>query len=144
MPQILTSSQYDELLSDDVRNLSDLDVRVEKAEYRVLNKYRQRHGVDAPLRFDSEVPGLVMLSGYATDDNGDPDTAAMDDELLRRLRLVIADVVEWRYDYEQIEDIDSEAVGERSATYSDVPELPSRLFSPLDKFDHSSPFFGYY
>jgi hypothetical protein len=141
---ILPNSEYDNFLSDELQNLSDIDLRVEKAEYRVIEKYRQRHAIDAPLYFDGTSAGIVMLDGYEENDQGEPDTAEMPDDLVRRLRIVIADVVEHARKHEQTEGIDSESLGERSASYSNLPSLPQRLFRPLDKYDHTRSITGFW
>jgi len=143
MPQILSPSYYGDLLSDAIRDRSDLDEIVEKAEYYVVDRYRAHSRTTYGLRFAGH-PFPVMLDGWAETDNGNPDTGAMPQDLVRRLRIVIADVVAWRIKLEQQEGMESISQGSESVSFSELDQLPSRLFRPLDKYDDSEPFSGYW
>ena len=104
MADILTSTDYDDFLSDEVQNRSDLDLLVDRAEIRVVDRYRNtRPLTENTLRFDAfdGDPGVVMLYGWAEDSNGNPDTTEMPTELVKRLRLVIATIVERMHEHEE-------------------------------------------
>lgn len=149
MPHILTSKDWEDLLSDATMQRSDLARRVDKAEMRVVSHYREDAAVaGTPLVFDGTFgedhsPGVVQLRGWEEDSGGNPDTAAMPDDLVRRLRIVISDIVEWRLDREGHEQFSRKSEGSRSVTYdNDAPSVPTRLFQPLDKYDQTEPFSG--
>lgn len=134
MPQILTSSEYSNYLSQEAQNASQLDLRVQKAEIYVITRYRAEQAT--PLTFDFDATeGDVLLEGWAEDANGDPDTAAMPDDLVDRLRIVIADVVEYRLQEEDREGVQSISQGDKSRSYEKTVSLPSRLFLPLERYD---------
>lgn len=132
---ILPSGEYNNFFDD-----TPSDLRVEKAEMMVIEKYREDVGVDSPMNFSGTSAGVVKLSGYEEDSNGDPDVQAMPDDLVRRLRIVISDVVKWDRKHEEQEALDSRSVGKESKSYGSNPSLPSRLFRPLDKYDHTRGF----
>lgn len=143
MRYILTSTHYD-LLNDEVQSLSDIDLRVEQAEMILIERYRQNEAIEDPLVFDGP-QGLVRIDGWKEDSNGNPDTNEMDQDLVRRLRIVTKNIVQWIYEQEKTEKIKSENVGQKSATYRDnIPSLPSRIFRPLDKYDNRKPFGGFW
>lgn len=151
MPDLLTHSHLGKYLRDDVvQTFSEgrLSVLIDRAEMRVVSRYREEAALaDSSMYFDDPLgaetsPGIVQLRGWAETDDGTPDVDAMPDELVKRLRMVVAAVVEWRYDQEDTERIESESVGGRSVSYRDTPTVPSRLFTPLDKYDERHPFSG--
>lgn len=145
MADILTSTDYDDFLSDEVQNRSDLDLLVDRAEIRVVDRYRNtRPLTENTLRFDAfdGDPGVVMLYGWAEDSNGNPDTTEMPTELVKRLRLVIATIVERMHEHEERDGVDSLSQGDRSISYGDFPEVPTSVFQPLDKYDEREPFSG--
>jgi hypothetical protein len=151
MPQILTQDHFSEYLRDGlVQALADnrLHLRIDHAEMRVVSRYREEAALaDSSMYFDDPLgaetsPGIVQLRGWAETDDGTPDVDAMPDELVKRLRMVIAAVVEWRYDQEDTERIESESKGSVSVSYRDSPSVPTRLFTPLDKYDERHPFSG--
>jgi hypothetical protein len=143
MGDILTQSQYDELLSDEVQSEGDVDLRVETAEKRVVDHYRRdREGsLDWYYAGELDPTASVRLVGYR-EDNGTFDAQASDEDLTRRLRIVIAKVVEWTYQRDDIEHIQREMKGQSSVSYADLPQLPSRLFRLLDPYDESEPVSG--
>lgn len=145
MPRILTDAHYD-LLSAEARDAGDIDQRVELAEMRVVDRYREDRRGSLAWYFDGKIdPTLrVRLWGVVTDDEGRIDTAESDDELLRRLRLVIASVVEWELQRDDIEHLQREMKGQSSASYADLPALPSRLFRPLDQYDETPTVGGFW
>jgi hypothetical protein len=59
----------------------------------------------------------------------------MPDDLVDRLRIVIADVVEYRLQEEEREGVQSVSQGDKSRSYEKTVDLPSRLFFPLEKYD---------
>jgi len=152
MPDILPDDTWSEYLSDDAQTADRIRVRVEKAEARVISHYREDAAVaGTPLVFDGRFgddsdPGIVQLRGWEETDTGTPDVGAMPDDLVRRLRIVISDVVEWRVSQEDRDGIESKSVGSRSVTYETDGDggatVPERLFRPLDKFDKTEPLSG--
>lgn len=136
---VLTSSTRDEFLSDEAQSEGDLDLRVEVAEMRVLDRYREDHEGSLQWYWDGDIDATrsVELHGYRTDADGNFDEAASDDELVRRLRIVIASVVEWTIRQDEVRLISRERVGQKSATYRDAPRLPSSVFHPLRHYDET-------
>jgi len=150
MASILTDDTWSEYLSDDAMTADRLRRRVDIAEWRVISHYREEAAVaDSLMYFDEPLgaetsPGIVQLRDWAEADDGVPDVDAMPDDLVRRLRIVISDVVEWRLEYETREGVESISQGSRSKSYdTNLPSLPSRLFQPLDKYDEREPFTGF-
>jgi len=142
MPDLLPTSEYDTFLPDEVQQADRLDLRVEKAEMVVVGRYRDRAAASStPMYFTDTTRDIVELRGWREADDGTPDTEAMPDDLVRRLRIVVADVVEWQLDYEDKAGITRVNQGSRSVTY-DLSALPSRLFQPLEKYDTREPFSG--
>lgn len=144
MPDILTSSDYDTFLSDDVQSQSDIDLRVDRAEWAVVDRYRAHEEDDSLLRSDAFEPQPVMLEGWEEDADGNPDTSAMDDDLVQRLRAVIADVVEHTLAREDQKGVKSTSQGSRSVSYEDMASLPSYLFRPLRQYDMTEPVSGFW
>lgn len=129
---ILPSSEYSNFFDN-----TPTDLEVEKAEMQVIEKYREKHSQDEPLTFD-DYSNSIKLEGFAKDSNGDPDTSEMSDDLVRRLRIVISDVVKWNRKYEDREGLSSRSVGKESKSWkSNSKSLPSRLFTPLEKYDYT-------
>lgn len=144
MGDILTSSQYDELLSDEAQSEGDIDLRVEVAELLVVDRYRTSRKGSLEWYYDGQLDssGTVKLAGYREDDTGTFDAQASDEDLTRRLRIVIAKVVEWILQRDELEALESESVGQKSAAYADLPKLPSRLFRLLKPYDDREPIGG--
>jgi len=146
MSSILTGGSVTELLSEEALDRADIKARIERAEMRVVGRYREKSALrDSPLFFDEPIgaetsPGIVQLRGWAETDSGEPDIEAMPDGLVRRLRVVIAQVVQWGVKREETEQVDSESIGSKSTSYKDLQDLPTRLFQPLDKYDTRAPF----
>jgi hypothetical protein len=142
--EILSTSEYDEFLSDEAQSEGDIDLRVELAEIKVVDRYRESRENALAWYFEGELDPTaeVRLVGWATEPDGTVDVQRVDDELLRRLRLVIAEVVEWSLDYETHAHLDSETVGSKSVSYADAPTIPSRLFRLLRRFDEREPVSG--
>ena len=144
MGDILTSSYYD-LLDDETQSRDDVDQRVELAEYKVVGRYREGREGSLQWYWEGALDPTqnVHLWGWEEDSSGDFDASASDDELVRRLRLVIAAVTDWSLEYEQRAQLGSEGVGARSVSYADAPTIPSRLFRPLAPYDETEPFCGF-
>jgi hypothetical protein len=134
MPQILTDDVVTKYLPDSITGRDDLDQRVRKAEMYVITRYRAER--EAALTFDFDATeGEVLLEGWEETEDGTPDVSAMPDDLLDRLRIVIADVVEYRLQEEEREGVQSVSQGDKSRSYEKTVSLPSRLFVPLEKYD---------
>mgnify|MGYP000261684435 CR=1 FL=1 len=149
MPEIFTASAFSQYLSDEVQSADRLPMRAEIAEARVVHRYREQAAAyDSEMFFDEPLtaegnPGVVRLNGWEETEDGTPDVEAMDDDLVRRLRIVIAQVMEWRYEHEAREGVESKSQGSRSVSYdTSEPSLPTRLFQPLQKYDEREPFSG--
>jgi hypothetical protein len=134
MPDILTSSEYSNYLSQEAQGASQLDLRVQKAEIYVITRYRAEQETPLTFSFDA-TEGDVLLEGWEEDASGDPDVSAMDNDLVDRLRIVIADVVEYRLQEGKREGVQSVSQGDKSRSYEKTVDLPSRLFFPLEKYD---------
>ncbi|AUO79090.1 hypothetical protein [Salinibacter phage M8CR30-4] len=145
MAEILSQSAQDELLSSKAQAAGDLAVRVELAEIRVLGRYKEDRDAALDWYFEGRLdPSInVDLYGYREDEDGNFDPEASNDELVRRLRLVVAQVVNWSVRQEQTTFLDRERVGQKAVAYSDVPEVPTRLFQPLNDYDEREPFHGF-
>ena len=149
MPSILTGGSVPELLSEEALDRADIKARIERAEMRVVGRYREKSALrNSPLVFDEPIgaetsPGIVQLRGWAETDSGEPDIEAMPDGLVKRLRVVIAQVVGWGVKREETEQVDSESIGSKSTSYKDLQDLPTRLFQPLDKYDTRAPLGGF-
>jgi hypothetical protein len=136
MPEILTPNEWDDYLSDEVRSRSDLSHLVQRAEWYVVDRYREDSGGHAPLHFDyAGAVEAVQLRGWATDADGNPDTSAMDAGLLERLRMTVAELVEHWHKLEDTEEVESISQGNESVTFRDKPEVPSSAFAPLRPYD---------
>lgn len=150
MPEILTDGSAVELLSEEALGRADIQRRVERAEMRVVGRYREKAALrESPLYFTEPLgsetsPGIVQLRGWAETDSGKPDTDAMPNGLVRRLRVVIAEVIQWEVDRDETAHLDSESVGSKSVSYADTEDVPSRLFQPLDKYDTRAPINGFW
>jgi len=144
MAEILTQSAQDDLLTSEAKATENLAVKVERAEIRVLGRYKEDREDSLAWYYDGELDpsSTVKLAGYVEADDGTIDTQASDDELVRRLRLVVASVVNWGVREEQTTFLDRERVGQKAVAYSDVATLPTRLFQPLREFDESEPISG--
>lgn len=145
MPDILTPDSQSSYLSEDAYNADGLDELINEAETRVVDRFRGRY-IDAPLTFDDAgvVPDTVLLYGWEEDDQGTPDIGAMPDELVHRLRMVIANVVEHWLDREDTKKYRREAAGSKRFFYRDLPSTPSEAFQPLEPYDQSEPIGGFW
>jgi len=135
MADILTSDHFD-LLSDEARERSDLQILVEQAEIKVIDRYRE---VRPDSGFDYDIDGDplehdVQLDGWREDDQDRPDTDAMDDDLVRRLRLEIAKLVNHWVDIPD-DYVESVSEGDRSVSYREIDEVPDDFGSLLRRYD---------
>ena len=135
MADILTSDHFD-LLSDDAQSRSDLSILVEQAEMKVIDRYREvRPGDEVEDFFGGSIEGhAVQLDGWREKDDGTPDTAAMDDDLVRRLRLEIAGLVNHWVDIPD-DYIDSVSEGGRSVSYRETDQVSDDFGSLLRRYD---------
>jgi len=148
MADILVGATVEELLSEEALDRADIEARIERAEVRVIGRYREKEARSDRDSFRSGLaprgaPGTVRLHQWSESD-GTPDIEEMPDDLVRRLQLVIAKVVMWRLEQEQTEHFESESVGSKSVSYADTEDLPTRLFQPLDKYDARHPIDGFW
>ena len=150
MFSIFTGGSASGLLSEEALDRADIKARIERAEMRVVGRYREKSALrDSPLFFDEPIgaetsPGIVQLRGWAETDSGKPDIEAMPDGLVKRLRVVVAQVVEWSIKREDTEEVASESVGSKSVSFKDLDDMPTRLFQPLDKYDTRAPLGGFW
>jgi len=143
MTQILTDDAVTTYLPDSITSRDDLDQRVRKAEIYVITRYRAER--EAALTFDFDATeGEVLLEGWAETNDGTPQPSEMPDDLVDRLRIVIADVVEYRLQEEDREGLQSVSQGDRSKSYEKTVSLPSRLFQPLERYDQREGITGWW
>jgi hypothetical protein len=142
MPEILTSDTWDEWLPDSVLAESDLERTVDRAEQKVLDRYRESER-GAPLdSFEADPVYLkpVQLRGWQVADDGTPDLDAMPEDLVRRLRDSISRIVTHWHEAPG-GDIKSKSVGSRSVTYADqADKLPRSVYRPLRPYDDRTPY----
>lgn len=117
---LFTPDSY-ELLPARLRSREDLPILAERAEAAVLDFY-------------SDAQGVVMLKGY------DPDPALMDEDLVRRLLLTIATVIEHLAEAPD-PNVESVRRGGRSVTFRRRTALPQGFGSLLARFDEREPLF---
>ena len=150
MPDILTGGPLVELLTDEALGRADIQPRIDRAEMRVIGRYREKEArPDRDFGFRNglvtrDEPGIVELWGWAETDDGTPAPDEMPDDLVHRLRMVISEVVLWEIERDETEGLESESVGSKNVSYADTKDLPSRLFQPLDKYDTREPVSGFW
>ncbi len=114
--QLFTPEQYS-LLPEEIVARPDLPMLVDRATIALLDRYAQE--------------GAVCLRGF--------DPAAMDPELLTRLRYAIADVVEHVVTAPDAR-IRSAVRGGRQVVFKEaVAAMPASAFRLLDPFDQRQP-----
>jgi len=139
-PQILTSSEWDTWLTDDVQSQSDLDLRVWRAEQKVIQRYTEHEPGSADAVREDTRSTWVQLLDWEEDANGDPDVAAMPEDLVTALRDSIARIVTHWHEAPD-GDIKSKSVGSRSVTYDDQADaLPRSVYRPLRPYDDRTPY----
>jgi len=143
MPQILTDDAVTKYLPGSITGRDDLDRRVRKAEMYVITRYRAERETALTFDFDA-TEGDVLLEGWEETDDGTPQPSEMPDDLVERLRIVIADVVEYRLQEEDREGVQSVSQGDRSVSYEKTVSLPSRLFQPLERYDQREGITGWW
>jgi hypothetical protein len=140
MPDILTSDTWDDWLPDEVMSAADLPLVVERAERKLIARYRgpQRASPLTHGNHGSLYP--VQLIDWEETDDGTPDTAAMSDRLVTRLRDTIARIVtHWETSVD--EDIESVSQGSKSVSYSKgAGSLPMSVWEPLRPYDDRTPY----
>jgi hypothetical protein len=160
MPQILTSDVRADFLKREPSDYPRLDLLVERAEMRWIDRYREVRPEGAPYDYDldgepahqdiqlrgwEEVTQEQIDDGTAPDGTevGDPNVNTMDSGLLRRLRMAIAMQVDIWAEEEASEGIKSISQGDRSVTYLDPDETDpeAEIAALLRPFDEREPWF---
>jgi len=142
MPEILTSDTWDKWLSDDVQAEANLPRVADRAERKVLDRYRQDEKTIDTSAFQEHLPALepVQLKGYEAKDDGTPDIDAMPADLVTRLRDSVARIVT-HWTKSPSGDVKSKSVGSKSVTYDRDPgALPHSVFTPLRPYDDRTPY----
>jgi len=142
MPEILTSDTWDEWLPDSVLSEADLPRVVNRAERKLLDRFRQDEKTIDTSAFQEHPPALepVQLKGYEATGDGTPDTTAMPDKLVTRLRDTIARIVT-HWETAADEGIDSVSQGSKSVSYSKgAGSLPMSVWEPLRPYDDRTPY----
>lgn len=123
-------------LPADLKNDPALTRHIKKAERMVIRRYTQDCSDDLSLErsLTSDHCTEVALDGWAENENGEPDTEAMDAGLADALREVIADIVIHKMTapgYAQ-----SEKMGDLAVTYRDgAHKLDGSVYNPLADYD---------
>lgn len=143
MPDLLAGDALEEWLDGEVAADDSLRRLVRRAERKVIDRYRQKkHGSDPPLDSFRSTAHLrpVRLEGWKETDDGTPDVDAMPDDLVRRLRDVIARIVtHWANAPDS--DVESVSQGSKSVSYSkDAGHLPRSVWEPLRPYDDRTPY----
>lgn len=134
-PQILTSDEQPDFLSEEAQNASRLDLMVVRAENKILDRYREvRPDEQVADYFGESIEGpTVQLHGWLEEEQDNPDLDAMEDELVFALRDATARIVEfWVSKPDQ--HVESRSQGARSASFRDK-DLPSSVYAPLRPYD---------
>jgi hypothetical protein len=138
MADILTNSVLGDWLSDDIQARDDFDRLVGRAERRLIDRYRE-HRAGTPGGPVWGPDQTVMLDGWAEDASGAPDTGAMPDDLVTRLRDVISRIVE--HAAESPGAVKRRLVGSKSVTYkAGADALPRTTWAPLRPYDERTPY----
>lgn len=132
-PQILTSAEQTSFLSTEAQNADKLDLKIVRAEHKVLDRYRETDTRTDNLILDAYYDADIRLDGYVEDDQGDPDTTNMDADLLFALRDAVARIVEFWVEKPD-EHVESKSQGARSVSFRDK-DLDASVYSPLRPFD---------
>lgn len=118
-PTILTSAYQADFLTSTALQDSELQLRIARAEQRVLSRYTEN--------------GEVKLKGYEE----------QDPQLMKALRLTIALLVE--HDIASPDaGIVSVSQGERSVRYKETRSTPSYVWAPLFIYDDRDPIVSLY
>jgi hypothetical protein len=140
IPQILPDSKWGKWLPDGVLSQSDPALKVWRAEQMVIRRYREHeHASTNAVREDTH-DAWVQLIGWEETDDGDPDVAAMPDDLVTALRDTISRIVTHRYEAPD-DNVQSRSVGSRSVSFrADAGALPRSVYEPLRPFDDRTPY----
>lgn len=140
MPDILTSDTHDDWLSDDVQSDENLERTVDRAEQKVIDRYRERTRGPAGALWGPTQEVVVQLVGWEEAEDGTPDIGAMPEDLVRRLRDCIARIVT-HWVQSPSGDVQRKMVGSRSVTYDkDAGGLPHSAYAPLRPYDDRTPY----
>jgi len=133
MPEILTTSAQPNYLSSEAFQADELELMVDRAERKVLGRYREHHRDS--LILDAHFDNDIRLSGYVEANDGTIDLNESDDKLIDALRAAVAAIVEFWVDKpDEAEHIESKSQGSRSVSFRQR-DLPSSVFSPLRPYD---------
>lgn len=134
MPNILTPSVQTDYLTAEAYNHEELPLLIEKAERKVINRYRETDNRRDDLILDAHYGVDVRLDGYV-EDEGQVDLEESDDGLIDALRATVAAIVEfWTDKPDASAHVDSMSQGDRSVSYRDKA-LPSSVYAPLQPYD---------
>jgi len=143
MPDLLTNQVLYDWLDQSVVDTADhLPRTIERAERKLADKYRSGRVSDTVVKdgIGTFSAGQIQLKGWVEDSDGNPDTDAMPDELVTRLRDCVARIVtHW------VESVDegkeSVSRGAKTVSYSkDAGKLPRSVWVPLRPFDDRTPY----
>lgn len=154
-PLILTPSEYDPFLPEEIRTKPRLEHVIALHEQKVLDKYKEPINRPTVGRF-SQIPttGSVQLIGFEeviqaevdagtnppNTEVGDINVNTTDADLLFALRSVVAELTERFYNSAdgEIERLDQ---GDRTVLFDTTrSDTPARVFRPLRRYDATEPF----
>lgn len=142
MSDILTQDTLTEWLSETVRSADNLEMLVGRAERKVVDHYRGKRRSDTLIKggIGTISGGQIQLKGWAEDADGSPDTDAMPDDLVTRLRDTVARIVTHWVESPDI-DVDSVSQGSKSVSYAkSAGDLPLSVWAPLRPYDDRTPY----
>ena len=141
MPDILTGDTLNDWLDDDVQSEEESLLRtIDRAEQKVIDRYRERTRGPAGALWGPTQEVAVQLVGWEEAEDGTPDIDAMPEDLVRRLRDCIARIVT-HWTESPSGDVQRKMVGSRSVTYNkDTGSLPHSVYAPLRPYDDRTPY----
>lgn len=140
MPDILTSDTHDDWLRGDIQSETGLTRTIDRAEQKVIDRYRERTRSSAGALRSATQEEAVQLVGWEEAEDGTPDIGAMPEDLVERLRDCIARIVT-HWAESPSGDVQRKMVGSRSVTYNkDAGSLPHSVCAPLRPYDDRTPY----
>jgi hypothetical protein len=140
MPNILTSDVQDKWLDDDVQSEPSLERTIERAERKLIDRFRERERGSAHALGETTQEVAVQLVDWEEEADGTPDIDAMPADLVTRLRDSVARIVT-HWTQSPSGDVRSKSVGSKSVTYDQDPDaLPHSVFAPLRPYDDRTPY----
>lgn len=135
MPDILTASSQTDYLTDEAYQHSELELLIQKAERKVLNRYREVAGRSDDLILEDHYDSGIRLDGYVEADDETIDLQESDAALVDSLRAAVANIVEFWVDKpDEAEHVSRRVQGDRTVEFRDAA-LPSSVFAPLRSWD---------